>query len=105
MIILDFMSKYSMYFYIVFILLGTLLGYYGKVPGMFKSHNGKIQTWCLGILLFAIGLEIGSNRDVLMVLGTIGLKAAVISIMSVVGTICCINIAARMFSRERMRSS
>lgn len=105
MVILQFMSENSMYFYIAFMLLGVLLGYYGKIPEFLKEHNGKLQSWCLYVLLVAIGMELGSNSNVLKSLGGLGLKAAVISLLSVIGTVCCINIAARMINRERVKGS
>jgi|GEM_PF-1064328 len=105
MSILNFLTEYNMYFYIVFMLTGTLLGYCGRVPGVFKKYNGRIQTVCLGILLFAIGYEIGNDHRLLMTLGPIGIKAAFISIMSVIGTVIFINITARLLGSERVRSS
>jgi len=103
--ILKFISHNSMYFYIAFILFGALIGYYEKVPVSIKRHNVKLQTLCLIVLILTIGFEIGSNGEVLSALGTIGLKAAVISILSVLGTVFCISITVEVFSKKGMKNS
>ncbi len=60
---------------------------------------------CLIVLILTIGFEIGSNGEVLSALGTIGLKAAVISILSVLGTVFCISITVEVFSKKGMKNS
>ena len=65
--------------------------YKRQVPVSIKRHNAKLQTLCLIVLILTIGFEIGSNGEVLLALRAIGLKAAVISLLSVLGTVLCIN--------------
>ncbi|MDR9769196.1 LysO family transporter [Acetomicrobium sp.] len=103
--ILKFISHNSMYFYIAFMLFGALVGYYEKVPMSIKRHNAKLQTLCLVVLILTIGFEIGSNGEVLLALRAIGLKAAVISLLSVLGTVLCINITIGVFSKKGMKNS
>lgn len=98
--ILKFISHNSMYFYIAFMLFGALVGYHEKVPVSIKRHNAKLQTLCLIVLILTIGFEIGSNGEVLLALRAIGLKAAVISLLSVLGTVLCINITIGVFRRK-----
>lgn len=98
--ILGFLIDNSVYFYVAFMLAGALVGYFGRVPNFIKRHNGRVQTLCLILLLLAIGIEIGSNKEVLKALGDLGYKAAAVSFLSVLGTIFCINIFVRFLTKR-----
>jgi uncharacterized transporter YbjL len=67
--------------------LGVLVGYSDILPkGIFKWTN-KITMVGLAVLLFTMGISIGSNNEILGNLNTLGLKAFLLALGSVIGSI------------------
>ena len=65
-------------------LSGILVGYLlrrNELRGM-----GKIITLLIWILLFLLGVEVGSNRQIIEGLGTLGLEATLITLAAVIGS-------------------
>lgn len=66
---------------------GILLGY------IFRQKNLKIVqhliTYAIFALLFLLGISVGTNRDIMDNLGTIGVDALVITIGAVGGSVLC----------------
>lgn len=66
---------------------GILLGY------IFRQKNLKIVqhliTYAIFALLFLLGISVGTNRDIMDNLGTIGVEALVITIGAVGGSVLC----------------
>lgn len=73
----------------MFIVIGLMLG--GICLGYLFRRNewkwiGKIITMLIWILLFLLGIEVGSNRQIVEGLGTLGVEALVITIAAVGGS-------------------
>ena len=70
--------------FIAFLALGITLGKSGKLPQIItESLDRTLMFVIYGILLF-VGIEVGTYREVLSDLGSIGLKALFLTF----GTIC-----------------
>ncbi|NLT94328.1 MAG: lysine exporter LysO family protein [Clostridia bacterium] len=67
--------------------LGVLVGYSDILPnGIFKWNN-RITMVGLAVLLFTMGISIGSNNEIISNLDTLGLKAFLLALGSVIGSI------------------
>ena len=66
---------------------GGLLGWFNLLPAQIYDWTGKITVFGLAVLLFSMGVGIGSNEQILKHLDTLGLKALAISFFSVLGSI------------------
>lgn len=82
-----------MFIVILFILLGIALGYtlrkritpsdnYRKV----SSLTAKATTCLIWLLLFMLGIEVGSNNQIISVLPTLGVEALVLSSFATLGS-------------------
>ena len=64
--------------------LGILTGY------VFRKHElpeiGKVITSLIWVLLFLLGVEVGSNQQIIEGLGTLGLEAIAISLAAILGS-------------------
>ena len=63
-----------MFIVILFIFLGIALGYTLRT------------TWLIWLLLFMLGLEVGSNRELIAALPTLGVEAMVLSVSATLGS-------------------
>lgn len=86
-----------MFIVILFIFLGILSGVlYRKLStGTRISHTdvaarwqGRIVTWLIWLLLFLLGIEVGSNEMIVRSLPTLGVEALLLSSAATLG--CCV---------------
>ncbi|MBN2726342.1 LysO family transporter [Candidatus Mcinerneyibacteriota bacterium] len=71
---------------ILFLVLGLLIGWKLKLAGTPRKIIHQALTLSIWILLFFMGLDIGSDKNVLQQWGRIGGKAAVITFFSLLGS-------------------
>ena len=75
----------------MFIFLGIALGYtlrtrQASKVGVISALNGRLTTWLIWLLLFMLGLEVGSNRELIAALPTLGVEAMVLSVSATLGS-------------------
>ena len=80
-----------MFIVILFIFLGIAFGYILRTRlaskvGVIGALNGRITTWLIWLLLFMLGLEVGSNRELIAALPTLGVEAMVLSVSATLGS-------------------
>ncbi|MGL5000597.1 MAG: LysO family transporter [Cetobacterium sp.] len=73
--------------YIFIISCGFILSKYNHIPLFIKSKTNILQTFCLFFLLGIMGYKIGSNEQIIKEFPQFGLKALVIAILSILGSI------------------
>ena len=66
-------------------LTGMLLGYLLRKRDLKKIH--QIITLLIWLLLFILGIEVGSNEQIIKGLHTIGLEAVILTLGGTLGTI------------------
>ncbi len=72
---------------LIFFALGIGLGSLLK-PGKGKLKlTGRISMYAVYLLLFILGVSVGANPEILSTIDTLGLKAFVISGLSLAGTL------------------
>lgn len=54
--------------------------------GVIGVLNGRLTTWLIWLLLFMLGLEVGSNRELIAALPTLGVEAMVLSVSATLGS-------------------
>ncbi|MCS7232649.1 MAG: lysine exporter LysO family protein [Synergistetes bacterium] len=62
--------------------LGILVGRKSLAPSWIMDKSDKALSLVIYILIFLIGMEIGSYREVIYSLGSIGLKSITIALFS-----------------------
>ena len=82
-----------MFIVILFIFFGIALGYTIRTrvaSSACKSAVGawgaRITTWLLWLLLFLLGIEVGSNQQIIASLPTLGVEALVLSVLATLGS-------------------
>ncbi|MGL4791708.1 MAG: LysO family transporter [Anaerotignaceae bacterium] len=82
---------------IISLFLGFLIGYKLKFTDKIMKMNGKIQTLCLILLIFSMGMGIGINKEVLTSLPTIGLKAVIFACVTILCSVAVVYIFVKLF--------
>ena len=66
---------------------GIVLGYLLRHKSLFISINDRLIMWAIYLLLFVLGIAIGTNETIMKSLPTLGLKALAITFGGVMGSI------------------
>lgn len=86
-----------MFIVILFIFLGILSGFFCRklstgacisLTDVVAQWQGRIVTWLIWLLLFLLGIEVGSNEMIVRSLPTLGIEALLLSSAATLG--CCV---------------
>ena len=75
----------DMFTIIGLMLTGMLLGYLSRKRDLKKIH--QIITLLIWLLLFILGIEVGSNEQIIKGLHTIGLAAVILTLGGTLGSV------------------
>lgn len=76
-----------MWIILILLLAGTLSGYaFSRVSG-FNRITDKVSLYTIYVLLFFMGLSVGTRKDVMKNLTSIGIDAFLISIFTISGSL------------------
>lgn len=80
---------------------GALLGWLLIRYPAFHKVNNHLLNGSVYLLLFLLGISVGSNREVIGNLGKIGLEAIIIAVFSIAGSVVLsMFLARRLFRRN-----
>ncbi len=63
--------------------------------------NDKLVRWAIYLLLFLLGIGVGTNKDIINNIHTIGLQAILITIAALLGSLICAYIVYRLFFKSK----
>jgi len=79
---------------------GMLLGFLVKAKQRVVSANEKLITYAIYLLLFMMGVSIGSNDQIINSLSSLGFLALIISFGAVAGSILTGFVVFRLFFKK-----
>lgn len=77
--------------------LGMVLGYFLRNHSKFINMSNKLGIIIIYLLLFVLGISVGLNETVISKIDTIGLKALIITIGSLMGSLIFAYITYKLF--------
>lgn len=86
--------------YLAILMFGGIIGYKGKISKKIEVNLDKIQNISLLLLLFIMGITIGINDMVVNNLLSIGLRAIIISLSSIVFSIIFVKLISKYVLRS-----
>jgi len=72
---------------LVLMTLGIIIGWFLHHKEKFLSVTGKLTNWAIYILLFLLGVSVGTNDQILNNFDKIGLQAILITLLAVAGSV------------------
>ncbi|TDT58451.1 LysO family transporter [Fonticella tunisiensis] len=88
---------------IVSLIIGMLLGLKKAVPDRVIKYNSRFQQAGIILLLFSMGASIGANKEMLLDLKTMGIKALTFAMFTTLFSILLVYIISRRFMEEDSR--
>jgi uncharacterized membrane protein YbjE (DUF340 family) len=87
--------------YIAIILIGALLGAYGKLSDKFTGKLTKLQFASLLLMLFVMGINIGVNDEVVNGFYKLGFQAFILAAFSVAFSILFVKLVSNFVQQDR----
>ena len=81
--------------------LGIILGFILRQRKSLILANDKLIIWAIYLLLFLLGVSIGTNETIMKSLPTLGIKALVITIGGVIGSVLLAWLTYRLFFKKK----
>jgi len=69
------------------LILGIGLGYFDIYPLVLKTNINEISEWLLFVILFLVGIDVGSNRRILKEIKETGLRILLIPFVIIIGSL------------------
>jgi len=85
---------------VISLIMGILISYKGLLAENLYSFTDELTLVGLFLLLFTMGVKIGSDPEVVSNLKTLGFKAIVLSLGSVLGSVILLFLFEFKFKRE-----
>lgn len=77
-----------------------LLGFLLRAKQRIVSGNEKLITYAIYLLLFMMGVSIGSNEQIMNSLSTLGIVALIVSMGAIIGSILTGFVVFKLFFKN-----
>jgi len=81
-----------MWLCMMFLVLGIVLGVSGRIPAKVAEKSAGFQFWSLLLILFAMGVSIGSSDEIIKGFLSIGLHSVVFAAAAITGSLVLVRI-------------
>ncbi len=86
---------------LLFLAAGVFVGYLLRTRKSILVTAGTATTWSLYVLIFLLGISVGTNDAVVRALGRLGVQALILSVGGIVGSILVGCLVSRMFFERK----
>lgn len=86
---------------VLIMMAGIVLGYFLRTRKRLAAINDKFITYAIYLLLLLLGISIGSNKTIVANLPVLGLKALIVTIGAMVGSILLALLTYKLFFKNR----
>ncbi len=81
--------------------IGIAIGFFISKKENLIKINDKLVTWAIYLLLFILGIDVGTNKDIINNIHTIGLQAIIITMGALLGSLICAYIVYKLFFKDK----
>ncbi len=86
---------------LIIMTIGITIGFFISKKESLIKINDKLVTWAIYLLLFLLGIGVGTHKDIINNIHTIGLQAIIITIGAILGSLVCAYIVYKLFFRSK----
>ncbi len=89
-----------MWLYLLSLIAGTTAGLVFRKSGWLSKTADIISSWIIYLLLFIMGLRVGTNSEIMDHFDSIGLQALIIALFAIAGSVFLSKITFELFFRH-----
>lgn len=80
--------------------VGVLIGYFFS-PKKYAGFNAKLQMACTAVLIFSMGVSLGSREGFFAELSALGLKSTVYAVIPIIFSVISVYLLTKRFMKEK----
>lgn len=80
---------------------GILTGFLIIRKPVLHKVNNELMNWAIYLLLFMLGISVGTNQEVIQNLGKIGYEAVIIAVASIAGSVLLSALLFKLLFRQK----
>ncbi len=88
---------------LVLMTLGILIGWFLHKQKRLLKITSELTNWAIYLLLFLLGLSVGTNEKILNNFNTIGYQAIMITVFAVIGSVLVSWLSFTLFFKNNER--
>lgn len=89
-----------MWLILLFLVVGTVAGFLLRKLRNFSKAADQVTTYIIYLLLFIMGLRVGSDREIMDHIDTIGFQSFLIALFAIAGSVVLSKITYHYFFRN-----
>ncbi len=86
---------------VLIMMAGVVLGYFLRTRKRLAAINDKFITYAIYLLLLLLGISIGSNKTIVANLPVLGVKALIVTVGAMVGSVLLALLTYNLFFKNR----
>lgn len=90
---------------LISLIVGIIIGVLGFIPKKYMRFNSRFQQIGVILLLFSMGASIGSNKELLLKLNELGLKAITFAILTCLFSILFTYLVTSKFLKQSVEET
>ncbi len=94
-----------MWLYMLFLVLGIVLGMTDKIPERVVYRSTGFQLWSLIFILFVMGVGIGSNEEIVESFVSIGLHSVIFAVAAIAGSLALVRLFRPAIQHKKEEAS
>lgn len=84
----------------IIMFVGVLIGYFFS-PKKFAGFNARLQMVCTAVLIFSMGVSLGSRESFFEELAELGFESAIFSIVPVIFSVIAVFLLTKRFMKPK----
>lgn len=88
---------------LVLMSLGIIIGWFLHKQKRFIKPISEVTNWAIYLLLFLLGLSVGTNKEILNNFNEIGYQAILITVFAVIGSVLVSWLTYTLFFKKNER--
>ena len=89
-----------MFTVIIIMIIGMCVGYLLRERQKITKHIDTIVTWAIYLLLFLLGVSVGTNKTILNTIDSILLTVIILTVGAVLGSVIIAYFTYKLFFKE-----
>lgn len=84
----------------IIMFVGVLIGYFFS-PKKFAGFNARLQMVCTAVLIFSMGVSLGSRESFFEELAELGIESAIFSIVPIIFSVIAVFLLTKRFMKPK----
>ncbi len=90
-----------MWLFMIFLFAGIILSLYNRIPRKAAEKSQVFQLWGLILILFAMGVGIGADEEIINSFMTLGVQSVLLAAAAITGSLVVVRLLRPVIQKEK----